>query len=353
MICSDVCLCRVSATAPAASESGAAASQSSPAVSSAAGQTTTSTSASASASASAVAAATAAAAATTTALATTATATATTASTGPAASGLRVSVPANLSSVSRYVESILSPAMLAFTSSAGSQTAPASVLDTLSRLQSTVGQLPASSSPEVIMDTLLSEFGATGIRAGAGSAAGLPLPPPDPAGGVSAAASASSVSAGAAAAGPAAMETQTARPEVTEPAADGAGSTVSSAVPSSVPASDPPCVSTPTGTEQPPATSGGTEPQPSSVAGESTAPPSESTAGPAADFSSILGDLEVPEGVDPSFLAALPDDMRQEVVAEQLRLQRIRQRFRQAQTSQQQPTMEVSQAEERDCYFKN
>lgn len=44
------------------------------------------------------------------------------------------------------------------------------------------------------------------------------------------------------------------------------------------------------------------------------------------DYSAILGDIEIPEGVDPSFLAALPEDMRQEVIAEQLRLQRVRQR---------------------------
>ncbi|XP_034939530.1 E3 ubiquitin-protein ligase HUWE1 isoform X2 [Chelonus insularis] len=37
-------------------------------------------------------------------------------------------------------------------------------------------------------------------------------------------------------------------------------------------------------------------------------------------------ELQVPDGVDPSFLAALPDEMRDEVIAEQLRLQRIRQR---------------------------
>ncbi|XP_048511685.1 E3 ubiquitin-protein ligase HUWE1 isoform X4 [Athalia rosae] len=35
---------------------------------------------------------------------------------------------------------------------------------------------------------------------------------------------------------------------------------------------------------------------------------------------------QLPDGVDPSFLAALPEDMREEVIAEQLRLQRIRQR---------------------------
>ncbi|XP_054708625.1 E3 ubiquitin-protein ligase HUWE1-like [Uloborus diversus] len=45
------------------------------------------------------------------------------------------------------------------------------------------------------------------------------------------------------------------------------------------------------------------------------------------DFSNVLsGGDEIPEGVDPSFLAALPDNIRQEVIAEQLRLQRLRQR---------------------------
>jgi len=43
------------------------------------------------------------------------------------------------------------------------------------------------------------------------------------------------------------------------------------------------------------------------------------------DFSSILGDLDIPEGVDPSFLAALPEDMRAEVIEEQRRLVRARQ----------------------------
>jgi hypothetical protein len=31
----------------------------------------------------------------------------------------------------------------------------------------------------------------------------------------------------------------------------------------------------------------------------------------------ILGDLDVPEGVDPSFLAAVPEDLRQQVIQEQ------------------------------------
>lgn len=37
------------------------------------------------------------------------------------------------------------------------------------------------------------------------------------------------------------------------------------------------------------------------------------------DFRNILGDIDIPEGVDPSFLAALPEDMRQEVISEHLR----------------------------------
>merc|ERR1711994_828569 len=43
------------------------------------------------------------------------------------------------------------------------------------------------------------------------------------------------------------------------------------------------------------------------------------------DYSAILGDIDIPEGVDPSFLAALPEDMRQEVIDEQRRLARLRQ----------------------------
>ena len=45
----------------------------------------------------------------------------------------------------------------------------------------------------------------------------------------------------------------------------------------------------------------------------------------------IISDIELPEGVDPSFLAALPDNIRQEVIAEQLRLQRIQERAQQQQ----------------------
>ena len=45
-------------------------------------------------------------------------------------------------------------------------------------------------------------------------------------------------------------------------------------------------------------------------------------------FSSLIIGIDVtdlPEGVDPSFLAALPEEMRQEVIDEQRRLQTIRQ----------------------------
>ncbi|XP_033745348.1 E3 ubiquitin-protein ligase HUWE1-like isoform X3 [Pecten maximus] len=54
-------------------------------------------------------------------------------------------------------------------------------------------------------------------------------------------------------------------------------------------------------------------------------------------------DPSVPDGVDPSFLAALPDNIRQEVIAEQLRLQRIQQSAReQAQSAHSSGTMEVN-----------
>ncbi|KAH6922925.1 hypothetical protein HPB50_020264 [Hyalomma asiaticum] len=45
-------------------------------------------------------------------------------------------------------------------------------------------------------------------------------------------------------------------------------------------------------------------------------------------------DVEIPEGVDPSFLAALPENIRQEVIAEQLRLQRLRTHAQQQQQQQ-------------------
>lgn len=54
-------------------------------------------------------------------------------------------------------------------------------------------------------------------------------------------------------------------------------------------------------------------------------------------FFILLSDPEVPEGVDPSFLAALPENIRQEVIAEQLRLQRLQQQRSSAPSVQSQP----------------
>ena len=65
-----------------------------------------------------------------------------------------------------------------------------------------------------------------------------------------------------------------------------------------------------------------TDDQAAAAAEESAAGPSSSSN----EYSAILGNIEIPEGVDPSFLAALPEEMRQEVIAEHLRLQRVRQR---------------------------
>ncbi|XP_053950966.1 E3 ubiquitin-protein ligase HUWE1 [Anastrepha ludens] len=62
-----------------------------------------------------------------------------------------------------------------------------------------------------------------------------------------------------------------------------------------------------------------------STATSSIAPPSAMNA----EVRAALGDLQVPEGVDPSFLAALPAEMREEVINEHLRMQRIRQRAQQ------------------------
>ncbi|ESO02925.1 hypothetical protein HELRODRAFT_81131 [Helobdella robusta] len=65
----------------------------------------------------------------------------------------------------------------------------------------------------------------------------------------------------------------------------------------------------------------------------SAAPPA-STSEPVASTSSqpnMFEDIVLPEGVDPSFLAALPENIRHEVIMEQLRLQRIQLRAQQQQ----------------------
>ncbi|EYC43749.1 hypothetical protein Y032_0481g2245 [Ancylostoma ceylanicum] len=53
----------------------------------------------------------------------------------------------------------------------------------------------------------------------------------------------------------------------------------------------------------------------------STAQPESSNAIPE-EFRDILGDIEIPDGVDPAFLAALPEDMRAEVIRDHRRQQR-------------------------------
>ncbi|XP_063994967.1 E3 ubiquitin-protein ligase HUWE1 isoform X2 [Diachasmimorpha longicaudata] len=72
--------------------------------------------------------------------------------------------------------------------------------------------------------------------------------------------------------------------------------------------------------EQQPAAS--QDPQPTQVIPQT---PEEQPQGSAGQQPSS-SDSQIPDGVDPSFLAALPEEMRDEVIAEQLRLQRNRQR---------------------------
>ena len=70
---------------------------------------------------------------------------------------------------------------------------------------------------------------------------------------------------------------------------------------------------------------------------------STSAALPPPTMTSTGGPDLLPDGVDPSFLAALPDYIRQEVIAEQLRLQRIQERAQeQQQHAQQLGVSEVS-----------
>ncbi|RCN38156.1 sodium pump decarboxylase, gamma subunit [Ancylostoma caninum] len=62
------------------------------------------------------------------------------------------------------------------------------------------------------------------------------------------------------------------------------------------------------------------EPLPDGAAG-SAVPPESNNAIPE-EFRDILGDIEIPDGVDPAFLAALPEDMRAEVIRDHRRQQR-------------------------------
>ncbi|VDK70503.1 unnamed protein product, partial [Cylicostephanus goldi] len=56
-------------------------------------------------------------------------------------------------------------------------------------------------------------------------------------------------------------------------------------------------------------------------ASSSAAAPSGNSTVPE-EFRDILGDIEIPDGVDPAFLAALPEDMRAEVIRDHRRQQR-------------------------------
>ncbi|XP_024868314.1 E3 ubiquitin-protein ligase HUWE1 isoform X2 [Temnothorax curvispinosus] len=62
------------------------------------------------------------------------------------------------------------------------------------------------------------------------------------------------------------------------------------------------------------------------AAGTSEQQPSQQPSQQQPQQQSSNQEQQLPDGVDPSFLAALPEDMRDEVIAEQLRLQRMRQR---------------------------
>lgn len=50
--------------------------------------------------------------------------------------------------------------------------------------------------------------------------------------------------------------------------------------------------------------------------------------GESASSSAQIDGVQIPEGIDPSFLAALPEEMRDEVIAEHLRIQRMQERTR-------------------------
>lgn len=60
------------------------------------------------------------------------------------------------------------------------------------------------------------------------------------------------------------------------------------------------------------------------------------------EFRAILGDIDIPEGVDPAFLAALPEDMRQEVIRDFQRQQRAERASRPAPAAQAAPVNPVA-----------
>lgn len=76
--------------------------------------------------------------------------------------------------------------------------------------------------------------------------------------------------------------------------------------------------------------------QPTETAGQSGQPVAGSSGG-----ESEPNEAPVPDGLDPSFLAALPENIRAEVIADHLRMQRI-QRTREQQQNQAPGGMEVN-----------
>lgn len=82
-----------------------------------------------------------------------------------------------------------------------------------------------------------------------------------------------------------------------------------------------------------------------SVHASSSAPTTELTTPQLTpELRAILGDIQIPEGIDPSYLAALPQDIRQEVIAEQLRIQRLSQQQQTAPATTQQDGVVASGA---------
>ncbi|KHJ99297.1 hypothetical protein OESDEN_00722 [Oesophagostomum dentatum] len=65
-----------------------------------------------------------------------------------------------------------------------------------------------------------------------------------------------------------------------------------------------------------------TDEPPAEAAGSSTTATGTGNTTVPEEFRDILGDIEIPEGVDPAFLAALPEDMRAEVIRDHRRQQR-------------------------------
>lgn len=64
------------------------------------------------------------------------------------------------------------------------------------------------------------------------------------------------------------------------------------------------------------------------VAPEEALNANESESGEGTSSAAQIDGTPIPDGIDPSFLAALPEEMRAEVIAEHLRIQRMQERTR-------------------------